>query len=217
MAYSPEDQRALAVSRRAATGAAGSGVQSALGRPAPRQVTPRARNPRASYGGGRAPAPRVRSSSGGQYSRPVPVPATGPGPVPDINAFLNADTAYNSQIRTFQQALADMRADVTRRRGSLESEHGLSKKALGDQRTLDLKNLEADYGSRGLLRSGLYGQAVGDYEREYGTRVSDLDRRQTDALSQLAQELAQFEANQKLEEQAAREAAVRRRAEQFGV
>jgi len=201
-----------APARRSPSGAAGSGVfGGTTGAAGSGSARARTRTPAPRYN------PPVRSTSGGQYSRPVNVPMTGPGPVPDINAFLNADTSYNDQLRQFSQALSDMQADVTRRRGSLTSEYELSTKALADQRLLDLKNLEADYGSRGLLRSGLYGQAVGDYEREYGNRSSDLSRRQNDALSQLQQELTSFTSQQELQKQAAREAAIRRRAEQYGV
>lgn len=161
--------------------------------------------------------PRASTTSGGQYTRPKAVPVTGPGPVPDLNAFLGSDTAYQQQLRQFGQAFSDLNADVTRRKGSLESEYGLSTKALADQRGLDLKGIEEDYGARGLLRSGLYGKAVGDYETEYGQRTSDLARRENDALAQLQQELTQFGSQRELQEQAAREAAARRRAEQYGV
>lgn len=212
MAYSPEDQRALAAQRRAApTGAAGSVALA----------------PSRSGGGGsvgrqtRAPSapskPRIGATSGGQYSKPMAVPASTAGATPDINAFLNSDTAYQDQLRQFAQALADMNADVTRRRGSLTSGYDQSTKALGDQRIQDLANIEADYGARGLLRSGLYAKAQGDYETEYNNRLADLSRQQNDALTQLDQELNQFQSQQGLQSQAAREAAIRRRAEQYGV
>lgn len=210
MAYSPEDQRALAAGRRAApTGAAGS-VALAPSRP--------------KSGGGSATRtppppskPKIGATSGGQYSKPMAVPAPTAGAIPDINAFLNSDTAYQDQLRQFAQALSDMNADVTRRRGGLTGSYDQSTKALGDQRVQDLANIEADYGARGLLRSGLYAKAQGDYETEYNTRLSDLSRQQNDALSQLDQELNQFQSQQGLQSQAAREAAIRRRAEQYGV
>lgn len=220
MAYSPEDQRALAASRRAVggaagsalpitpSGAAGSGVARATGGGAP--ARPRTSTP--------APVrPRITSTASGQYTKPAPVPAATAGAVPDINAFLNSDTAYQDQLRQFAQALSDMQGDVTRRRGSLESNYNTSTKALADQRLKDLANIEADYGSRGLLRSGLYAKAQGDYETEYGNRSADLQRQQNDALNQLNQELNQYQSQQGLQSQAAREAAIRRRAEQYGI
>lgn len=204
MPLSPEDQRALAAERRVG-GAAGSGVMSALASP-PRRT-----------GTATPSKPRVSSNSSGQYSKPMAVPGATAGGIPDIGGFLNSDISYQDQLRQFAQALADMNADVTRRRGSLQSQYGQSQKAMGDQRTKDLSDLEADYGSRGLLRSGLYAKAQGDYETEYNTRLADLSRQQTDAMSQLDQELNQFTSQQNLQSQAAKEAAIRRRAEQYGV
>lgn len=158
----------------------------------------------------------VRTNSKGNYARPAAPPVTGPGPVPDIASYLNQDSGYQQQLREFAAALNDFGADATRRRGSLESQYGLSSKALADQKIKDLDLLEDDYGARGLLKSGLYGKAVGDYEKEYGQRTSDLSRQQNEALAALTAEQGSFSAQQKLKEQAAKEAAIRRRAEQFG-
>lgn len=162
--------------------------------------------------------PKVTSNSKGNYVRPAAPPPVQQGPViPSIDAYLNQDTGYQQQLRQFAQSLGDLNADVTRRRGSLETQYGLSQKALQDQRVLDLKNLEDDYGARGLLRSGLYGDAVGNYEKEFGQRNTDLTRQEENALAQLAQQQGQFTSSQQLQQQAAKEAAIRRRAEQYGV
>ena len=169
-----------------------------------RPVTPKSRAP-------------IVTTSTGQYTRPAAPPVTGPGPVPTIESYLGGDVDFQNQLRNFAKSLQDFGADVTRRRGSLESDYGTSTKALGDQRTLDLSNLEADYGGRGLLRSGLYGQAVGDYQTEYEKRLADLARRRAEAMGMLEQEQGQYTTQQSLLEQQAREAAIRRRAEQYGV
>lgn len=164
--------------------------------------------------------PPIRSNSSGRYSPPAAVPSGtsgGGGAVPDINAFLTGDPGYQQQLRQFMKSLNDYSADADRRKGILGQEHGLSKKALADQRLMDLEGIEEDFSSRGLQRSGLYGEAVGDYEKEYGTRVSDLDRRQQQALQQLIQERSQYHQQNLLQQQAAKEQALRRRAEQYGV
>lgn len=162
------------------------------------------------------PQPMYPTSSG-QYSRPVAPPVEQPGSMANIDSYLAGDTGYQQQLRTLAQALTDFNSDVTRRQGSLESEYGLSRKALGDQRTTDLDLIEEDYGARGMLRSGLYGKAVGDYEKEYNQRSTDLETRQKEALGMLTQESGRFKSQQELQTQAAKESAVRRRAEQFGL
>jgi len=171
----------------------------------------------------------IKSSSSGKYGNSVSrrsggvsnVPPSNPGPVqpvaPDIDTFLNQDTGYQQQLRDFANVLSQFNADITRRRGSIEGEYDLSSKAMNDQKGIDLNNLEADYGARGMLRSGLYGKAVGDYNTEFDTRMTDLTRREKEALGQLDQEKGRYTSQQDLQKQAAREQAIRRRAEQYGV
>lgn len=161
--------------------------------------------------------PKISANASGNYARPVAPPTTQPGPVVDINAYLNQDAGYQQQLREFAKAMQDFTGDVTRRRGDLGSNFDTSKKALGDQRELDLKGIEDDYGARGLIRSGLYADARGNYEKEYGNRVTDLSNQQNQALAALMGEEGQFKSAQDLKTQAAREDAIRRRAELMGV
>jgi hypothetical protein len=159
----------------------------------------------------------VKPNATGQYGATPPVPAATPGNIGDINAYLGGESGYQDQLRQLAKALGDFQADVGRRKGTLEGEYGLSKKALGDQKSKDLETLEEDYASRGLLRSGIYAGAIGDYEKEFGERMGDLDRRQSQALQQLLQEQSQYEGQNSLEQQRAKEEAIRRRAEMYGV
>jgi hypothetical protein len=135
----------------------------------------------------------------------------------DINAFLNSDAGYQQSLREFGKAMQDFSADATRRKGNLESDYGTSKKALEDQRGLDLQALQDDYGARGLIRSGLYSDANAKYETEYGARQTDLSNRQNQALQALLQEQQQFQSASDVKQQTAKEQALRRRAEQYGV
>lgn len=162
------------------------------------------------------PKPKVTTNSTGNYVKPGAAPPPSVS-IPDMGVYLNQDSGYQQQLREFAQALGSFNADVTRRRGSLDTQYGLSSKALGDQKVLDLDSLKQDYGSRGMLQSGLYGKAVGDYNTEWNQRMTDLDRNEQDAIAALTQEQNQFSSSSQLKEQAAKEAAIRRRAEQFGV
>lgn len=165
----------------------------------------------------RAAVPKVSTNSAGNYARPVAPPPAQPGPVMDINAYLNSDAGYQQQLREFAKAMQDFTADVTRRKGDLESNYGTSQRALSDQRGLDLKALQDDYGARGLAHSGLYADANAKYETEYNNRATDLGNQQNQALQALLGEQQQFQSAEDLKTQAAKEAAIRRRAEQTGV
>lgn len=160
------------------------------------------------------------SSRAGRYSSTSNVggtPAPAAPAAPDLSTFLNQDSDYQNQLAQFANNLAQFMADATRRRGIIESDYGTSKKAMDDQKVIDLNNLEADYGARGILRSGLYGKAVGDYNTEFDNRATDLLNKEKQGLGALDQEQQRYKSQNTLQQQQAREAAIRRRAEQYGV
>lgn len=160
--------------------------------------------------------PRVSTGPTGSYSaRPVAPMAVNPGPI-DINSWLGTDTDYQNNIRNLQLALSNFNSDVTRRQGLVGTDFATNEHALEAQKVQDLKNLEADWAGRGLLRSGLYADAVGNYNTEWDQRASDLASSRDNALAQLLQEQQAFSTQQSLDTQAAREAAIRRRAASLG-
>lgn len=181
------------------------------------------------YGSYSAPAPTYSGGGGGySYSPPPPpqnysgyvqpvAPPPPPPPPPSINEFLGDDTGYQSTLRALANAMSNMKADVTRRRGDINTRYGVTEDAMQEQKVEDLDNIEEDYGARGIFRSGLYGKAVGDYNEEFGERMSGLERRQTNALDALASEMNKFKSQQKLKKQESREAAIARRAEEYGL
>lgn len=157
-----------------------------------------------------------RSSGGG--GRPSAPPPAAPGPMQtDPNAWLGSDVPYQDQLRQLQLALSNFNADVTRRQGDIGTQYETSNKAMQDQKGIDLKNMEADWAGRGLLRSGLYAGAVGDYNKEFDQRIADLLSGRDRSLAQLLQEQNQFKTQQELDAQAAREQALRRRSESLGI
>src|SRR6266498_1766121 len=109
--------------------------------------------------------PTVKANGTGQYGATPAVPAAGPGNMNDINAYLGGDSGYQDQLRQLSKALGDFQADVGRRRGTLDTEYGVSQQA----------------------------------------------------LQLLLQEQGQYESQNSLEQQRAREEAIRRRAEQYGI
>lgn len=188
---------------------------------------------------GGASATIPSSTSSGRYSAPAPPPSGGAGPVasigggggggggrsrpapepsaPSMKRFLARDTDYQRQLRQLQQSMRGFRGDVRRKKGRLYGETQTSRRALGQQREKDLEEIEADYAARGLGRSGLYGEAVGEYEKEYGERRSDLETRLREALAELKGESRQYRSKYKLSRQEAREAAAERRAARYGL
>lgn len=201
--YNAQANRQAALSRYQPSGPAGAGVQ---------RYIPAANVRKTSTRG------YISSGPSGKYSRPSAPPAAAPGPMQtNPNAWLGADVPYQDQLRQLQLALSNFNADVTRRQGDVGTQFNTSNKAMQDQKGVDLKNMEADWAGRGLLRSGLYANAVGDYNKEFDQRIADLISGRDRTLAQLLQEQNQFKTQQELDSQAAREQALRRRSESLGI
>jgi hypothetical protein len=199
--------------------------------PPPKPRTP-ARKPRRSYtpprssggGGGGYSAPvvqrRIAKTATGHYTTPRPKavrrPAAKKKPrVPTLSQFIGTDVAYQQQLRGFNKTLADYLADTTQQQGQLSSDYARSTRAVGEEKTKGLRSLMEDYGSRGLIHSGLYAKGVGDYENEVGQRLSDLLSGYNKAKTGLANQVTRFRGEQTLAKQEARSEAARRRAAKY--
>jgi hypothetical protein len=155
---------------------------------------------------------RVSAGPTGKYSRSSAPPAPTPGPMnTDPNAWLGTDTQYQDALRQLQLASTNFGADITRRQGEVNTDYDTSNRAMGQQKVQDLDNMENDWAGRGLIRSGLYAGAVGDYNQEFDQRMAELVSARDRTLAQLIQEQQAFQTQQQLDQQAAREAALRRK------
>ena len=99
--------------------------------------------------------------------------------------------------------------------GSKASE-GLYQKELAEARIKDKADITDDYAARGVLRSGLYAQKQGDYEKEYGKQVAETNRQKASKYADLDEENRDFLNDQELQSEQARLEAVRRRAARTG-
>lgn len=93
-----------------------------------------------------------------------------------------------------------------------KASEGLYHKELAEARDKDKVDIADDYAARGMIRSGLYAQKQGDYEKEYGKQVAETNRQKASRYAELDEENRSFLNNQELEREQARLEAVRRRA-----
>lgn len=173
------------------------------------------------------PKPRVqprrtyvppRRTTSSISTRPRATPSNQPGKVQKVakplslEQWLSKDSDYQSQLSQFGKTWADFLADVGVRKARTGTDYELGKKNMADQRTRDLESLKNDYASRGLLQSGLYGERVGQYETDYNKNVADLETQRQRLLQDIGTEQTNFQREQTLEKQRARQAAAARRA-----
>lgn len=172
----------------------------------------------------RPPAPPASSNSSGQYSRPSSPPQSSPGPItqinpppPSIEQYLAGDTTYQEQLRNFNKSLADFLAQEKLNKSKVTTDYASAQRAMNMQKVQDLKDIENDFASRGLLSSGLYAGAVGDYNTGFTNRMNQLTTQEQRSLADLINQQTQFQNQQKLDQQASREEAIKRRAAKYGL
>lgn len=167
----------------------------------------------------RKPAPRqstpVGSSRSGAIMPSAPA-APPPGP-PDINTFLAGDATYKSQQDALAKALADYQ-----NQGKLQTDqYNTNYDTNVRQLKLDQKDAETaindDYASRGLLTSGVFAKAFSDLQNQYAEKQKGLDTDKSNFLANLASATGNFQSDQALQLEKAKQDAINRRAAQYGV
>lgn len=98
-----------------------------------------------------------------------------------------------------------------------QGQYGLNVQELGKQRETGFKDLENDYASRGLLKSGVYGTAYSDLENDFKRRQTDLDTARANFLANLQTGFGNFQTEQQTVAEKARQEAIARRAAKYGL
>ena len=176
-------------------------------------------------------APRISSNPTGQMSTTTVQPAAvAPPPMPAIPTeedFLGGDTTFLSQQAALKAALENYMSQM----GQQKSQYGTDYAAKVDQLGFDLNDpsnpkglfkrsigdQENDFASRGLLQSGLFGNARDELTSDFQTRANDMLRARTQFETGLDTDLTNFKSEQGLTLDRARADALARRAAQFAL
>lgn len=159
-----------------------------------------------------APRPPVGNTPSGTIAKSVPAP---PPPISPED-FLAKDTTYKGQQSAYQKALSDYAAQMQAEQGKYNGEFDASVKQLGLDREQGATSLKDDYASRGLLNSGVYGDALGEFNTKYDTSQADLERAKQAYMSDLTTGQTNFATTQQQLLEKAKQEALQRRLSQIG-
>jgi hypothetical protein len=140
---------------------------------------------------------------------------TSAAPPPGINDFLTGDDTYQGQLAALTKALANYQSQMGERTGEYNTDFArrISDLNLTEQRnTTDQAD---DYAGRGLYISGLYGKARGDLERDFDNREGDMNLAKSQFLSGLNRDFTNFQEENNLSKQRARQDALNRRSLEY--
>ena len=164
---------------------------------------------------GRMPYAQPGPTAGGGQMQTI---AAAPRPTPPSESqFLRRDTGYQQALREMKLNMQNFLADQGRQKGSAREQFRTQKTQLGEQRTRDLRDIESDFASRGLLQSGLYAGRLGEYEKDFAGNLKSYQQAYDDFLRQLSAAQQQLRSQQELESERARQEALARRASRYGL
>ena len=185
---------------------------------------PTARRSTSGYSsGGSRPVSSYSGRSGGNYSGSA-VGSNASGTIakpakPQMSQgqFLAQDATFKSQQAAYQKALADYAAQYGAEQQKYNTEYDAGVDKLGLERTQGAEALKDDYAGRGLLQSGVYADALNEFNTGYDTRLADMGRAKSNYLSDLLTGKTNFETEQKLMQDKARQDAINRYMASIGV
>lgn len=156
---------------------------------------------------------------------PAPTPApiqasvpTAPAPVvPGIDQFLGTDEGYLGQQSALQQALAGFQSEQGNARTSGAASFAQRLRDLQQAQVTDESDLQENFASRGLVKSGSYADALAQLQQQYLGSQGNLQTEQAGFESGLQQDFTNYQAQQKLAQQQAQQEAIARRAAQYGL
>jgi hypothetical protein len=168
-------------------------------------------------GGGNGGGHPNNPGGGGNAGPGKKAPAPKKPNIPGINKFLAGDSAYQDQLSTLMKQLEDFQTGNQSDQANVGEDFQSALAKMNQQKSQDLEALQNDFASRGLLNSGLYTDAVGNYDKGYQNNLNDLTTDRQRSLNDLLTSLQQYQQENTTAKSNARQEAIRRRAQQFGL
>jgi hypothetical protein len=138
-------------------------------------------------------------------------------PLSPLEKWLAGDTTYQQQLAEFNKSKADETTDYNRQVGITNRDYAQTQRELNVQAQRDRMDQQNDFAGRGILHSGVYAKALGDYNTDLNTKLHNLLTGKNDKLGDLASERNSFLQELQLQMNAAKQDAIRRRAQSLGI
>lgn len=147
---------------------------------------------------------------------PAAMPPMAAGP-PSIDQYLRGDTTLIGQEAALRNSLSNYNTSYNQQNANYKTDYNLNKSNLALAKVEADRGMNDDYAGRGMINSGLYAKAYADQMAEYNGRQSAMDNAQTTFLNSQTQNKNNFDTQENLSSQKAREDAINRRALQYNI
>jgi hypothetical protein len=134
-----------------------------------------------------------------------------------LDKWLAGDTTYQQQLSNYNKEKSDYQAQYNTQVGKTNRDYNTTQRSMNQQAVKDRDQQANDFAGRGILHSGVYAKALGDYNSDFNTKLTNLLQGRTDSLGDLSSDHTNFLRQIALDLQSAKQDAIRRRAEKLGI
>jgi hypothetical protein len=167
---------------------------------------------RNSGGGGSSRGSGGGSFGGGGGSSKPSTPS-----IPSLGAYLGTDSTYQSAVSGGKRTLADFLSELNRKKGEATTQYNQTSGNMQRDEAQQLSDLKDEFASRGLINSGLYADQQGKFQQQFTDQKNALDQQQAGLLADLMSQQTNYQREQDLALQAAKQEAINRRAAQYKI
>lgn len=134
-----------------------------------------------------------------------------------LEKWLAGDTTFQQQMAAFMKEKSDYDAQANRQKQIVGRDYSTTQRQMNKQAVDDRTQQANDFAGRGILHSGVYAKQLGDYNADFNTKLANLIQGRTDTLGNMNMDRVNFLRQLGLDQQAARQDAIRRRAQKLGL
>lgn len=163
------------------------------------------------------PKPAAKKPAPKPKPKPKKKAPTKKKPASKTSKYLAGDTTYQQQLADYNKSKAEYESNYKRQSGIVNRDYAESQRALNRQGAQDRIDQQNDFAGRGILHSGVFAKALGDYNTDFNARIKQLTTGKTDQLGDLSAQRSSFLRQLQIEQNNAREDALRRRAAKLGI
>jgi hypothetical protein len=155
--------------------------------------------------------PSSGATAGGTIAPTVAKPVAPKPVVPKFDkAYLAGDLVYGKQLKDLGDAYTKYELQSGQDITAYDNNYNNTVKRLGQDQTKGASDLAEDYASRGLLESGIYANALNDYNADFTRQTDDLTAAQALYKQDMTNEKNNFKDSQALTQQQAYQDALNR-------
>jgi flagellar biosynthesis chaperone FliJ len=134
-----------------------------------------------------------------------------------LNKWLAGDTDYQQQLAEFNSQKQSYNQNYNNDINQVNQNYNSTKRGMDTQATQDKQNQQYDFAARGVLTSGVYAQALDNYNTTFNQNLDNLLQGKTQQLATDKTALNNFLRELGLQQNAAKQDAIRRRAQSLGI